>query len=386
MNEVSTAADVLERAAPASSAASVEALRRLPAPAPSLGRKAYKRELWLALATSPRRAWNYYKAKRNAKTSADVDYLPTRMDVENVSRCNFHCTMCQVSDWPKQQRADDMSVEDFKRLLDEQYGVVEIKLQGMGEPTLQGDAFFEMIRLARKRHIWVRTVTNASLLHLKDNYKKLIDSGVNEVQISVDGADKQTFESIRRGSHFESVMRNIKMINAYCAEIGRFPTKMWTVVQRGNVHQLDGLVRLAAELGFKSQVFGLNLVDWGTERWHAINDAVAMHDQFTVDQALELMALGDQLGVTVRFWNMDEAYRTDEPARRCPWPFERAYVSSDMRVVPCCLIANPDALELTNGKSLADAWKSEAYRNFRQAHITGDMPQACRSCYDLRQN
>jgi len=48
---------------------------------------------------------------------------------------------------------------------------------------------------------------------------------------------------------------------------------------------------LAAELGFKSQVFGLNLVDWGTERLARINDAVAMHDQFTVDQARELMEL-----------------------------------------------------------------------------------------------
>jgi len=72
---------------------------------------------------------------------ADVDYLPVRIDVENVSRCNFHCTMCQVSDWPHQQRAADMSVDDFKTLLDEQYGVVEIKLQGMGEPTSRARFF-----------------------------------------------------------------------------------------------------------------------------------------------------------------------------------------------------------------------------------------------------
>ena len=33
-----------------------------------------------------------------------------------------------------------------------------------------------MIKYAKDKKIWVRTVTNASLLHLKDNYKKLIDT------------------------------------------------------------------------------------------------------------------------------------------------------------------------------------------------------------------
>ena len=48
---------------------------------------------------------------------------------------------------------------------------------------MQGDVFFEMIQYARARQIWVRTTTNASLLHAKDNYRKLVDSGVNEIQI-----------------------------------------------------------------------------------------------------------------------------------------------------------------------------------------------------------
>jgi len=47
--------------------------------------------------------------------------------------------------------------------------------------------------------------TNASLLHLRDNYKKLVDTGVNEIQISIDGATKDVFEGIRVGSVFESV-------------------------------------------------------------------------------------------------------------------------------------------------------------------------------------
>src|SRR2546422_874407 len=174
-------------------------LRELPAPEPAAGLDAYQRERELALATSPRRRENYEKYIRSSRRSAAVDYLPIKLDIENVSRCNFRCTMCVVSDWPKGKREEDMSLENFQRLIDEQYGLFEIKLQGIGEPTMQGDVFFEMIKYARARHIWVRTTTNASLLHVKENYKKLVDTDVNEIQISIDGADAAKFESIQIG-------------------------------------------------------------------------------------------------------------------------------------------------------------------------------------------
>jgi pyrroloquinoline quinone biosynthesis protein E len=146
--------------------------------------------------------------------------------------------MCQVSEWPKGQRARDMRFEEFAHLIDENYGLVEIKIQGMGEPTLARDDFYRMIRYAREQHIWVRTVTNGSLLHLNDNSRKLLESGINEVQISIDGADKQTLESIRVGSKFERVTENVRELNVMAKEKNLQVTKMWTVVQNQNLSQL----------------------------------------------------------------------------------------------------------------------------------------------------
>ena len=239
----------------------------LPSPEPAAGTDAYMRERELALARSPECLANYRRYQAFKRLGTKLDYLPVKLDIENVSRCNFRCTMCTVSDWHKGQRAEDLKLEAFKRLIDEQIGLVEIKLQGLGEPTMQRDDYFEMIRYARAKHIWVRTTTNASLLHLKDNYRKLIDSDVNEVQISIDGATKDVFESIRRGSVFERVKSNCKLINAYSRKVGVERTKMWTVVQRGNWHQLNDLVDVAAELGFTNQVFSLDVSDWGSRQW-----------------------------------------------------------------------------------------------------------------------
>jgi MoaA/NifB/PqqE/SkfB family radical SAM enzyme len=112
----------------------------------------------------------------------------------------------RVSDWHKGRRAADLLLDAFRRLIDEQIGLVEIKLQALGEPTMQRDDYFAMIGCARREHIWVRTTTSASLLHLKDNYRKMIDADVNELQISVDGASKRVYEGIRRGADYERVM------------------------------------------------------------------------------------------------------------------------------------------------------------------------------------
>jgi pyrroloquinoline quinone biosynthesis protein E len=354
----------------------------LPLPEPMPDAAAYVRERELCLAADPKKNANYRRYVDSARRSADVDYLPTKLDIENVSRCNFRCTMCQVSEWHKGQRADDMTFEVFKRIIDEQYGLVEIKLQGMGEPIIQRDPFFDMIRYARSKHIWVRTVTNASLLHLKDNYKKIIDSGVNELQISIDGADKETFESIRQGSVFERVVENCKLINAYCREQKVERTKMWTVIQSANRRQLREIVKFAANTGFKSMVFSLDITDWGQTQWRVHNREISVDGSLDVESARELVRLGEESGLKVAFWSILSKYSTDSADTLCPWPFERAYVSSDFRIVPCCMIANPDAFEFEiENNSFGQTWLGNGYKEFRRAHLSGNIPAVCQGCY-----
>ena len=353
----------------------------LPVPMPVPDKVTYLREREKALAFSVKRRENYERYQQARSTGEPVDYLPVNMDIENVSRCNFRCSMCQVSDWDKGRRARDMTFEEFKNLIDEQYGLVEIKIQGMGEPCLGHDAFYDSIKYARSQHIWVRTVTNASLLHKSDNYRKIIDAGTNELQISIDGADKDTFEKIRHGSRFEKVVDNCKLINSYCEEIGVVRTKMWTVVQKSNCHQLRELVQLAHEMKFQSVVFSMSLTDWGLDNWSATNNAVTAEGVLSLDFAQELVKLGESCGVAVTFWNMSSVYDSSSHKTMCQWPFGRAFVSSDMRVVPCCMIANPDTAELGSAVNFTETWFGAEYQNFRQCHLDGDIPKICQKCY-----
>lgn len=345
----------------------------------------YQDTLDRGFAAFPARAENFRRYKL-AQRGLQLDYLPIKLDVENVSRCNFHCTMCQVSDWPGFKRSRDMTLEEFRGLIDQQIGLVELKLQGMGEPLIGGQCYFDMIRHARERHIWVRSVTNGSLLHVKDNYKRVIDADVSELHVSVDGATAATYEKIRRGGHFDLVCQNATLLNSYARSQNRHRTRMWTVVQADNFAELEQLPVLAAELGFARLSLSLDLNDWGQDTWRSSNDERDRQRQFSIERAHEIERLGAERGVEVTFWHIDAKYDAQAAATLCPWPFERAYISSEMRIVPCCMIANPSVCDLGDATDFTTEWNGRAMAAFRKLHLEGRIPKFCRSCYQNTPN
>jgi pyrroloquinoline quinone biosynthesis protein E len=102
---------------------------------------------------------------------------------------------------------------------------------------------------------------------------------------------------------------------------------------------------------------------------------------FNEELCLRLLERGRALGVRLGFWTVTDKYSARRPDTLCPWPFERLYVSSDMRVVPCCTIANPQVIDLGDAADLVAVWHSEAYETFRRDHREGRIPQACQGCY-----
>ena len=356
----------------------------LPKPKPMPSEEFYLSERQKRLNFSNLCQENYDRYLSSSKINSVPDYLPIKLDIENLSRCNFRCVMCQVSEWAKGQRARDLTFHEFQQIIDDNHGLVEIKIQGMGEPTLARDDFYRMIKYARERHIWVRTVTNGSLLHLNDNSLKLLESGINEVQISIDGANKEVFEAIRVGGKFERVVDNVTNLNNLAQSLGKQVTKMWTVVQDKNMSQLKDLVVLANVMNFTSMVFSLDISDWGNSDWTSKIKEKSVSHIFDLKYANELYELGESLGVNVAFWNINEKYDISNKEKLCPWPFERSYVASDNRVVPCCMVADPDTFEIKGPGTFVEIWNSKQYQRFRETHLAGDLnklPSICKGCY-----
>lgn len=352
-------------------------------PRPTANMEKYNEILNMRFSSNLECKENYDKYKKACQEGfkTECNYLPVKVDYEVSNHCNFRCTMCLMSELGDDRPAN-MSFEDFKKSIDSQQGLVEVKLQGLGEPLLNPD-FFKMVNYAVTNHIWVRTTTNASLLHINDNYKKMIDSEIGEIQVSIDGAKKETFESIRRGSNFEQIVDNCRRMNEYAFSKGeQWRTSCWMLVQKENLNEVEELLEVAAEMKFTRLTYSVAISDWGKENWAEINNGKEVINLFTDELAKKLVHRGNELGITVTFWDGKDKYiYSDKKDKICAWLFSRALISADMKIVPCCVICDSNTINFGDAKKFDKEWNNSEYQSFRRCHLDGNIPQICKSCY-----
>ncbi len=326
----------------------------------------------------PKRYENYKKYQDFSKNKK-IKYLPIKIDIENVSRCNLKCDMCQVPFYQNNKRAEDMTFDVFKNIIDEQYGLIEVKIQGMGEPFI-GKDFIKMVEYASSKYIWTRTSTNATILDKNEDYKNIVDAGIGEIQISIDGTTKDTYEKIRINANFEKVTDNCKLINNYCDEVGCDVTRMWVLLQKDNFHELKNFPSFAKELGFKRVAIIMDIHGFGNQELIDKNSNKVVSSSITQDIINSMIEEAKSLNIDLSFWDISDKF---SKTNICHWPFERAYISSEGSVVPCCMIANPTALNFGTIGSFSDIWYSKEYEDFREQHIKFKIPDVCKSCYAL---
>ena len=353
-------------------------------PKPSPNQAEYRRIFGDGMRRFPKRRENYekYEVAMKSPLGLTVAYMPVKMDYEVSSLCNFRCEMCLMSEVAGNHRKQ-MTYADFKKTLDEQYGLVEVKLQGLGEPLLNHD-FFAMAHEAVGRDLWVRTTTNGSLLHQNGNYKRMIDEKIGEIQVSVDGASKEVFEKIRRGSDFDKVVENVSLMNHYAISKGeQWRTSCWMLVQKDNVHEMRALLDLAEKMGFSRVVYSLALGTWGKESWSDINAPKDVRTMFHEEDGAALVEAGHKKGISVSFWIGNEKYHyTEDKKHLCNWLWSRAFISGEMRIVPCCVLCDADTFGLGNALGFSQEWNAAKYQELRKQHLAGNIPAMCRNCYE----
>ena len=320
--------------------------------------------------------------------------LPRELQVEVTGACNLACQMCLVRYRPKLGKAEGaMCFHTFKGLVDELPALEKVTLQGLGEPLLAPD-LFRMVEYAAARNIRIGFNTNGTFL-TRETSQRLVAGGLDWLNVSVDGATAATYESIRHGSDFARVRKNvIELVHVLRAERAERPTvSLVFVAMRRNVAELPDLVRLAAEWGV-GRLYVQNLS-------HSFSDTDAAGSyreirQFAESEALwaerndeaerlfaEARAVAESIGVDLRLPRLEEP----PPARSlgspgCHWPFSAAYVTHDAKVQPCCMVMGADRAILGDAKreGFAAVWRGDAYNSFRAALRTDEPPEVCRGC------
>ena len=135
--------------------------------------------------------------------------FPLHIDIEACNSCNLRCPMCYRNAF-QQDNKKMISEELFNKILDEcvENEIPSIKFVGRGEVLIH-PKIVDMVRQVKRRGIMDSHITSNAMLLTKDVSKGLIEAGIDNLVLSVDGVNKQTYESIRIGAVYEEVVKNI---------------------------------------------------------------------------------------------------------------------------------------------------------------------------------
>src|ERR1700758_1985006 len=152
------------------------------------------------------RAWNRAKLLWSyLRRKTVLRGLPVEYIVETTAKCNLYCPMCPRESHP--QPKADMTGEVFDRLVRESGKTAEhMMLIGLGEPFMDPH-IFERIELCHRHSISSLLSTNGTFLDEKLS-ARVLDSPLEQITLSFDGAKKETFEFYRKGAKFEKVRDN----------------------------------------------------------------------------------------------------------------------------------------------------------------------------------
>jgi radical SAM protein with 4Fe4S-binding SPASM domain len=314
--------------------------------------------------------------------------LPRMLQVEVTSACNLRCAMCLVSYRRPINKVDGaMPLAIFHQLLEDLPELHQLTLQGLGEPLLAPD-LLTMIREAKDRGARVGFNSNATLLNAR-RAAELVDSGVDWLHVSLDGADAETFEAIRSGAAFSTVLGNLAgLVEAKRRAGSATPwVRVVFVAMRRNVAQLPALVRLLADIGV-AELRVQNLS-------HTFSDTDPSGQYQEIRHYAEEQALwtgADRAAADATFAAAQSAAQSaglvlrlpadDSPTGRCTWPWDATYVTSRGVVQPCCMVMGDDRVALgdLSTQRFPEIWHGEAYREFRR-RLAGDRPpDVCAGC------
>ncbi|MBU2645604.1 SDR family NAD(P)-dependent oxidoreductase, partial [bacterium] len=167
--------------------------------------------------------------------------------IETSIACNLNCIMCP---WKEERKrhlmTGDMSEEVWQALRPHLPETASVDFTGGGEPLLH-PKLAAWIRDASQAGCRTGFLTNGIILS-HERSLEFIDSGVDWIGFSVDGATADVYEQIRKGSDFEALCRNIAAVAAL--RTGKKPRILINfVLLPHNIDQLEKIVMLAAELG-----------------------------------------------------------------------------------------------------------------------------------------
>jgi radical SAM protein with 4Fe4S-binding SPASM domain len=224
--------------------------------------------------------------------------------------------------------------------------------------------------------------TNGVCLY-PETSKRLMESTVSSINVSLDAARDETFRRIRKGAPpLNQIIENMKSLAFERKRASRLDVRLSTsfTVMRSNINELSEFIALAHDAGF-DLVLARHVECYtsdmaGESLWH--------------DKALfnrtreEALKAAETMGIEV---GMPPAFDQTRPATGhniCLEPWRSAVVLANGDVQACCVPGPEMWMGNLNKQTMKEIWNGPRYQELRRSVNSDHPPLACSACPILR--
>jgi radical SAM protein with 4Fe4S-binding SPASM domain len=339
-----------------------------------------------------------YRAVNPTTRAAWAEVQPHCVFIEVTNHCNLVCEMCPRT-FVSYEEPQTLSWDNFIKIVEQFPDMERAVLHGIGEPLLNKD-LPQMISYLKRRNVYVLFNTNATLL-TPEWSRALIESGLDEMRCSIDGANPRTYAQIRGAPLLHKIVRNLTEFVRIQKEMGAgLPVvSIWMTGMKENIAELPDLLRLAAQIGVP-EVYVQRMVytaDTNVPPPGMMDAGHSLFDDFDAEidriitqsesLAAELGLLFRASGATSPRKSLEASRKPDlHPWKACMRPWTTAYITANGNALPCCIApfatTDYDSLKLGNlfERPFEEIWNDERYREWRTRLLSANPYPTCAGC------
>jgi len=325
--------------------------------------------------------------------------FPDTLSIESSYACNLKCVMCPRHFEGVPQGM--FTLEMFEKHIEPHiHRFKYLHLTGWGEPLMNKD-LPEIVRRSRAKGVHTCFTSNGLLLKSPLD-RKILETGLDSLNISCDADNPVTYEHVRGKGTFDILIQRMKSFNKLRDEMGAKTRVLWGfVMMRSNFEQLPGAIRLAKECGFhavgaKHMETAINREDLREALWNTglVEDVpvevIRRHDEVIAESFRVANEVGIDLFIHKR--------QMDHEGMCLVKPATNLFVDYEGRVSACCYLNKNDVrpYNLPSEKpsdtgvlgdlrlgDLMEFLTSERYHEFQRTWLQGKVPEACRNCLQV---
>ena len=262
--------------------------------------------------------------------------------IETTLSCNARCIMCYHS---HKHLSGTMSMDLFKKIIDDCFinGIMSVGLSIYGEP-LMDEYFFDRIKYLRRYGMKYGFFTNGSLLNDKKARMLFDMGGLEKINFSVCGFEREVYEQIMPGLKksitYENILNFLRLKKEYA--LNKPVVAISSVKLNKNKNDMKKFIRFWQRQKGVNHVITAGLWKRGSSGQADIGEPGQMH-------------------------------RGDCRLYPCKVIWGSIYVYYDGRTAPCCEDSDLRGLIIgdMNKQSIEDIYKGKEIEALRRMHLEG---------------